>query len=164
MVISVINQLPDSVLLRIFSYCNSKIFLWRLRIVCKHWYILLADNQLWRVCNLSYFPFDNTRLFGNITQYIPMDGLKYLEISDNVINTEALHMIIESTSQLQGLKLNGCELRPDIKQPYLPQLLTSASSQLSYLDVRKTKGDLRILSDLIQRVGLQLNVLGIVNI
>lgn len=159
MVVSLVNELPDCILLRIFTYCNCKVDLWRARIVCMRWYILLADSHLWRVCDLSCFKFNDTRLLRNIVQYVPMDELKYIEISDNVVITESMHIILETSNHLRGLQLNDCELRPNVNEPFLAHL-TMAPTSLEFLDMRRTKGDVRVLGDLLQHTGSHLKVLG----
>ena len=153
----VINELPDCLMLVIFKHC-TKVDLWRARTVCRRWYTLLADSELWRVCNLTNFKFDNFALLMNILDYMPVKDLQYFELHNSVILTEVLNVILEIANQLRGLRLNHCTVRNGTQKMLPPRFIHP--HKLQYLDTRKSIGNFLFLDSLLTTVGKSIKALG----
>jgi len=155
------DNLPDCVLLRVFKKFHSKVDIWRARRVCRRWYNLLADSELWKICNLSNFKFDSFALVIDVMNYTPFQVLQYLEINNTIILTDVLRVILEIAKNLKGLRLNGCTIRPVDKHLESNEIMLPDS--IPFLDVRKSIGNFGFLESLIRNIGHTVKVLGVSN-
>ena len=155
-----LNQLPDDILLKIFKYCNSKKCIWKSRGVCKRWYNLLSDIELWRFCNLCDFRLDDNSLCSDMLfNYIPTQQLQFLEVTKKVVRPDIIRSFLQTSSQLRGISLTDCKLssedsaRKDDKDGRL-------SHDVGFVDIRHTNGDLKVLEDFLMNNGRNLRIFG----
>lgn len=155
-----LNNLPDCILLNIFKQCRSTEVIWRARIVCKRWYNLLADAELWRVSDLSSFKLDKPDLIETITSYVPIKDLQYLQIQHTVIPDNGLQIILKQALNLEGLSLYGSTVTSE-KQLLLHQ--HHLSRHVGFVDIRNSKGNSDFMKNIIAKTEERIKVLGVSN-
>jgi len=157
------DELPDCLLLQIFKRCESKVDLWRARGVCKRWYQLLGDCELWRVCDLSEFELDDKIFLDRMLNYLPIKKCVFLEINKREIQMDAIEMFLQTAKQLQAMSLNNCKL--NVREPTTVDGSDDDNDQtlcnnLKYLDLRRAIGDLSVFTKLFMKKGEMIHFLG----
>ncbi len=99
-----INELPYALMVQIFRHLSLANLLHRASCVCKYWYDLAHDPDLWRHITLkSQLRLTNVDL-QRVTGY--SDNVIYLDLTDiRLITNEGLDLALTQCKQLQTLKL-----------------------------------------------------------
>lgn len=167
-----INELPDSILLQIFKKCDSKTELWKARSVCKRWYVILADSELWQTCDLSQFNLNDACILQSILNYMPVKRFKSIKIKQNTIERNILKSLLKHARSLDSLTLRHCQIttRDNSSSNHIRDIRShdaQATNQileipcdLKHIDLRKTTGDTELLVDLITKYGAQIKTFG----
>ena len=150
------NDLPDTVMLEIFSYL-SQVELCRIQLVCWKWYNLSLDRDLWKTFDMTDFsdiPDDALKRF-----LVSKLSLKTKEIQsrNSVVAAEVLETAMQYCRNIQRLSIPNCKLSLKEKQT---RKASDFQCNLKMIDMRDVKGNLNILEDYILEKGFELEVLG----
>lgn len=96
--------LPSHLLLKVFHYLRLSDLLHRAGLVCKDWYTLSRDSDLWRTINLRGQVKVSDEVITRMTTY--SDNVTLLDITDSrLVTSQGLHLALENCPNLQTLLL-----------------------------------------------------------
>lgn len=99
-----INDLPHSVLLKIFGYLTMKELLQTAMLVCKCWHCLTHDPDLWRSVSLKGFPRVNDEIVKYLTSL--SDNMAAVDLTDaNMTTADGIIDMLQRCTRLKNLKL-----------------------------------------------------------
>ena len=99
-----INDLPTHILVDIFRHLNMKTLLLSVSLVCKQWYRLAHDPDLWRQINLQFQHKADNRILWYLTSL--SDRVSYLNLCDTrLISEDCLGLVVEKCAFLQTIML-----------------------------------------------------------
>ena len=132
-----LSELPDTVLLKIFSNFSLP-ELCHIALVCKHWLWIVYDSELWRYVDLSRYKQITEGHIVNLIQARLSPLLKSLDLSNREITPVIMNELSEHCHQLDTLVLQNCLLSEEAQQNEVGNL-ASVPEKLVRLDVRNFK-------------------------
>ncbi|GLH14708.1 Uncharacterized protein GBIM_19046 [Gryllus bimaculatus] len=101
--IKTINDLPDEILVEIFSYLTVEDLATRVRKVCSRWEEVAKENKLWR--NLTYTPSNKTSLDQIIEVLKGAPKLQMFIPEGEYINGQLLKAVVTYCKDIRSLKI-----------------------------------------------------------
>ena len=146
--ISIMDSLPDDVLLDVFSFLSQEDLL-KSALVCRTWKRLSRDSSLWSCLDLQPFAKslreeDILRLIA--TLFAPLG--KHLNLNDNVVTSAILQVLFERCCRLQSLCLNDCKFQ---SAGLWFELERSQLDSLKVLDLRNASGYASGVEDILRQ-------------
>ena len=154
------EDLPESILLRIFNCLNQK-DKWRLRAVSKQWKSLLCDFALWSVVDLSTFPCDDTDIMCGALEQISTDGIKLIASKKQFVSIDVLSLILGLTSRLQGFQFTNCRFQSGLDNT--GRLQFPVAGQPRVIDLRRSVGNIDFMYDCLKLFARNLELLALPN-
>ncbi|CAC5424424.1 FBXL17 [Mytilus coruscus] len=128
---SSINRLPMNILLQIFKSLTMCELLCQASLVCKTWYNLCHDPDLWRSVDLSHQHKADDNVLSRLTSY--SDRVTNINLEDTkVLTSHGISLVCVKCKHLQKLKLTRCF---SVENDVLMMVGTSCKNlQCLYLD------------------------------
>ncbi|XP_063437335.1 F-box/LRR-repeat protein 17-like [Mytilus trossulus] len=128
---SSINRLPMNILLQIFKSLTMCELLCQASLVCKTWYNLCHDPDLWRSIDLSHQHRADDNVLSRLTSY--SDRVTNINLEDTkILTSHGISLVCVKCKHLQKLKLTRCF---SVENDVLMMVGTSCKNlQCLYLD------------------------------